>query len=69
MARKKHPKKDIEEALVYAQEKGWRVSVGGGHAWGKLYCPYNDRDCRCGEFCMEHTQESEKSCQTNLSGC
>jgi hypothetical protein len=20
--------------------------------WGKVYCPYNDDECRCGEFCI-----------------
>jgi hypothetical protein len=19
---------------------------------GRMYCPYNDRECRCGEFCI-----------------
>ncbi len=26
--------------------------MAGGHAWGRMYCPYNDTDCRCGEFCI-----------------
>ena len=41
MARKKHSKKEIEEALNYAEKLGWRIQVGGGHAWGKMYCPGN----------------------------
>lgn len=52
MARPKHPKKEIEKALRFAEQHGWRLLVGGAHAWGKLYCPYNDSDCRCGEFCI-----------------
>ncbi|MEM7595795.1 MAG: hypothetical protein AAF383_30555 [Cyanobacteria bacterium P01_A01_bin.83] len=48
---KKHPNKEIRSALEYAKQKGWRVKQGGSHAWGKIYCPYNDSDCRCGEFC------------------
>lgn len=52
MARKSHPNKEIESALAHAEGHGWRVSVGGGHAWGKIYCPYNDETCRCGEFCI-----------------
>ncbi len=52
MTRKKHSKKEVEQALVYAEKQGWRIEVGGSHAWGKIYCPYNDRDCRCGEFCI-----------------
>ena len=52
MARKKHPKKEVEKALKYAEQKGWRIKVGGAHAWGKMYCPANDEECRCGEYCI-----------------
>lgn len=52
MRRKRHPKSEVELALRYAESKGWRVEVGGSHAWGKIYCPYNDQECRCGEFCI-----------------
>lgn len=52
MARKAHPKQDVERAIQHAESKGWRVEVGGSHAWGKLYCPYNDGECRCGLFCI-----------------
>lgn len=52
MARFPHPKKEVEEAIKHAEAQGWRVTVGGNHAWGKMYCPYNDHECRCGEFCM-----------------
>jgi hypothetical protein len=52
MARKPHPKAEIEAALKYAEEQGWRIDIGGSHAWGKMYCPYNDGTCRCGEFCI-----------------
>lgn len=52
MKRAQHPKKEIEAALRYAESQGWRVSVGGGHAWGKIYCPYQGETCRCAEFCI-----------------
>ena len=52
MARSSHPKKEIEAALRHAESQGWRVEVGGSHAWAKIYCPYNDDGCRCGEFCI-----------------
>ncbi len=52
MARTPHPDKDIEKALRLVEEQGWRIVRGGSHAWGKIYCPYNDADCRCGEFCI-----------------
>ncbi|WP_081036870.1 hypothetical protein [Pseudomonas corrugata] len=52
MIRPSHPKKEVEEALRRAEALGWRIEVGGGHAWGRAYCPYNDEECRCGEFCI-----------------
>jgi hypothetical protein len=58
MARSPHPKKEVEEALKHAEEQGWRVEVGGSHAWGRIYCPYNDEECRCGEFCITSTPKN-----------
>ncbi|WP_426086457.1 hypothetical protein [Janthinobacterium sp. PSPC1-1] len=52
MARSSRPKKEIEAALRHAESQNWRVEVGGSHAWGKIYCTYNDDGCRCGEFCI-----------------
>lgn len=52
MPRKRHPKKEVETVLHYAELHGWRIEVGGGHAWGKLYCPHKNKACRCGEFCI-----------------
>jgi hypothetical protein len=52
MPRRKHPKRDVEEALQHAERAGWRIEEGGAHAWGKMYCPFNDATCRCGEFCI-----------------
>ncbi|MDR3423292.1 MAG: hypothetical protein P4L80_18980 [Xanthobacteraceae bacterium] len=43
-ARPRHPDKDIEAAVAYAEEQGWTWFKVKGHAWGKLYCPYHDRD-------------------------
>lgn len=52
MARPKHPNKDVEAALEYAEAHGWWVEPARGHAWGRMYCPWNDDECRCGEFCI-----------------
>jgi hypothetical protein len=52
MARRKHPKKDIEAALRHAEQYGWRVDDSGHHAWGKLYCPFNSKACRAGRYCL-----------------
>ncbi len=61
MPRTKHPKKEVEDALEHAEANGWRVDVGGSHAWGKIYCPYNDDECRCGEFCITSVWSTPKN--------
>ncbi len=54
MPRKRHHDCHIEEALRYAERHGWRVEPSGPRArgWGKMYCPHNDPECRCGEYCV-----------------
>jgi hypothetical protein len=52
MSRSNHPSKEIEAAIAHAEKHGWRVEKGGAHAWGKMYCPKNDAECRCGEYCI-----------------
>jgi hypothetical protein len=37
--RPRHPKKHIEDAVKYAESRGWRVELSQGHAWGFLFCP------------------------------
>lgn len=61
MARRSHSKPEIEAALKYAEANGWRVDLGGSHAWGKIYCPYNDPDCRCGIFCVASIWSTPKN--------
>ncbi|MFJ4388323.1 hypothetical protein [Pseudomonas soli] len=52
MVRPLHPNKEVEQSLTHAEARGWKVTVRGGHCWGRTYCPNNDRECRCGEFCI-----------------
>jgi len=52
MPRPRHASKVIEAALAYAETEGWRIEKASGHAWGRLYCPWNNDECRCGEFCI-----------------
>lgn len=52
MSRKKHSKREVEDALVYAENEGWRIVDEGSHAWGRMYCPFNDAGCGCGEYCI-----------------
>lgn len=61
MRRAKHPKKEVEQALQHAEHHGWRVEVGGSHAWGRMYCPHNLPICRCGEFCITSIWSTPKS--------
>jgi hypothetical protein len=65
MARRKHPIKEVEAALAFAEENAWRIEVGGSHAWGKMYCPYNDNDCRCGEFCISSISSTPRNPSTH----
>ena len=44
MARSRHPDKEIEAAVAYAEQRGWRAVPVSGHAWGRLYCAWADRD-------------------------
>ena len=59
--RSKHPCKEIETVLRFAEDCGWRVEPGGSHAWGRIYCPYNDAECRCGEFCITSVWSTPKN--------
>ena len=63
MGSKKHSKKEVQAAIEYAESKGWRIEVSGGsgHAWGQMYCPHNDKDCRCGEFCISSIWSTPRS--------
>ncbi|MDP2142177.1 MAG: hypothetical protein Q8L20_15320 [Gammaproteobacteria bacterium] len=61
MPRPRHPKKDIEKAIAYAEAHGWRIVHGGAHAWGQMYCPWNDRNCRCHEFCRTSIASTPKN--------
>lgn len=42
----KHPSKEIEAAIQYAEKKGWRYKEAGSsaHAWGRMLCPQEDRE-------------------------
>jgi hypothetical protein len=42
----RHPNKEIESAVKYAENHGWRYRKAGGsaHAWARLLCPFEDRE-------------------------
>jgi hypothetical protein len=47
MARPKHPKPEVEEAVRYAEDRNWTWRKMGH--WGRLFCPKADQDgCQVG---------------------
>jgi len=47
VTRARHPKKEVEEAVQYAEGKNWTLRAMGH--WGRLFCPHGDRDgCQVG---------------------
>nr|WP_283772177.1 MULTISPECIES: hypothetical protein [Hyphomicrobiales] len=45
--RPRHPDKHVEEAVAYAEGKGWRFVKGENHCWGRLFCAHATREgCR-----------------------
>lgn len=45
--RTRHPKKDVEAALQYAETQGWIViPKSAGHSWGTMNCPGGRGGCR-----------------------
>ncbi|SDG13285.1 hypothetical protein SAMN04515658_11339 [Idiomarina zobellii] len=66
MSRPKHPKKEIEIALRYAEKNGWRVEHRGkGHCWGQMMCKQNSSMCRCGEFCITSINSTPRNEKTH----
>ena len=64
--RSKHPKKEVEAAIKHAEKRGWRVEVGGSHAWGKIYCPFGKNpECRCGDHCITSIWSTPKNSESH----
>jgi len=44
--RPRHPNKEIENAITYAESHGWRYRKSGdsAHAWGRMLCPLESRE-------------------------
>lgn len=41
-ARSRHPNKEVEAAVAYAEARNWTFRKMGH--WGRLFCPQADRD-------------------------
>lgn len=59
--RAKHPNKEIESALRYAENKGWKVEKASGHAWGTMKCPTNSAECWNGMYCHQSVWGTPKN--------
>lgn len=79
MKRKKHPNKEIEKAVKYAESLNWRYIESGksAHAWGRLYCSLEDRNgCsmsiwstpRCAETHAKQIRRNVDSCPHKSDG-
>jgi hypothetical protein len=45
-SRPRHPKKEVEESLEFAESHGWTVeSPRPGHPWGRATCSRVGHDC------------------------
>lgn len=62
MSIKKHPKKEIQEAIEYAVANGWRIIETGksSHAFCRLYCPAKNR-----EGCSMSVNSTPRNTQTH----
>jgi len=63
MARPRHPNKEIEEAVRYAENLGWTVEMSNGHAWGHLLCPHHTPD-----GCIVSVWSTPKNAQNHAKG-
>lgn len=57
--RSRHPHKEIEKVVAYAESLGWRVTHAHGNAWCYLYCRRADRSgCKVGVWSTPKNPES-----------
>ena len=71
VARSHHPNKEIEAAVAYAESLGWRVVPISGHAWGRLYCPWADRNgCMVSVWSTPRNAENQaKAIRRDVARC
>lgn len=57
--RPRHPKKEIEKAIQYAEQWGWYYKASGraSHGWGRVRCPDGSKN-RCKDFWIWSTPKS-----------
>lgn len=45
MRRPRHPYKEVEAAVQFAESHDWSFTKRQGHVWARLYCPHHNTDC------------------------
>lgn len=69
--RPRHPNKEIEAAVKYAEAHGWTCQIASGHAWGQLRCPFGSREgCRTWVYSTPtHREGHAKDIRKNVDRC
>lgn len=68
MSRVRHPDKDIEAALRFAEARGWRLRAGGSHAWGADVLPLQRQQMPVrGILRREHLEHATQHLQSRQS--
>ena len=65
--RPRHPKKEVEEALEFAEAHGWLVkSPRPGHPWGKAMCEREGHDLSGVD--LVDAASASQSCEADSAG-
>lgn len=71
--RPKHPNKEIDHAIHYAESKGWRYQATGNsaHAWGRMLCPLATREGHAMSIWStpKNMQNHAKQIKRNVDAC
>lgn len=71
--RPKHHNKEIEQAIRYAESKGWRYQATGhsAHAWGRILCPLATREGHAISIWStpKNAQNHAKQIKRNVDDC
>jgi len=71
VARPKHPNKEIDAVVAYAEELGWQIVKRSGHCWARLLCPRHDQDgCQISVFSTpQNPQNHAKRLRKDIERC
>jgi len=71
MSKPRHPNKNIEEAIQYAESKGWHYFKTGdsSHAWGRLLCRKRGGCCMSIWSTPKVEENHAKQIRRNVNKC